>query len=168
MQRPILLIIVIILSVGLVPVRAQTLPGTSGTETAAGDHSIYLPQIYSEAARAERSAAQWETLEWQFSNDSYTGNPYDLIAGATFTHVESGEAITTGMFYVGGDTWAVRFTGTGRGRWELKTTSADKGSRRAAQRSYGRGRAGQQGFSLLPKAATGCSAGTQSLFAAIC
>ncbi|NJN18147.1 MAG: DUF5060 domain-containing protein, partial [Oscillochloris sp.] len=34
--------------------------------------------------------------------------------------------ITTGMFYVGGDTWAVRFTGTRPGTWELKTTSADK------------------------------------------
>ncbi len=69
---------------------------------------------------------QWESyLEWSLTNPGYTGNPFDLIATATFVHVESGETRTTGMFFDGNDTWKFRFTGTRTGVWTFTTSSDD-------------------------------------------
>jgi hypothetical protein len=69
---------------------------------------------------------QWTSyLEWSLANPSYTGNPFDLIATATFVHAESGETRTTGMFFDGDDTWKFRFTGTRTGVWTFTTNSDD-------------------------------------------
>jgi hypothetical protein len=66
-------------------------------------------------------------VEWQLPNDSWDGNPHDLEATATFTHAESGETITTPMFYAGGesDHWTFRFTATQPGEWAFETSSDD-------------------------------------------
>ncbi len=63
--------------------------------------------------------------EWTFKNPTYSGNPFDLIASATFTHSVSGETRTTEMFYAGNDTWKLRFTGTRTGIWNFITKSFD-------------------------------------------
>ena len=64
-------------------------------------------------------------LEWDLNNVSYSGNPYDLIATATFTHIASGETHTTEMFYDGSNTWKFRFTATKTGAWTVSTSSSD-------------------------------------------
>lgn len=73
----------------------------------------------------ESKTTLWSpTLEWTIDNDSYEGNPFDLVAKVTFTH-ESGEnKHVTEMFYAGDDAWKFRFTGTRAGEWTF-TTQAD-------------------------------------------
>ncbi len=74
----------------------------------------------------DREGTQWAPyLEWSLENASYEGNPFDLLATATFVHEGSGETRTTGMFHDGGATWKFRFTGTRTGRWTFVTSSAD-------------------------------------------
>lgn len=74
----------------------------------------------------DRAGTQWAPyLEWRLSKASHQGNPYDVVATATFTHDSSGERRTTGMYYDGGDTWAFRFTATRPGRWTFSTSSPD-------------------------------------------
>ena len=73
-----------------------------------------------------QSGTLWHPhLEWEITNPSYSGNPFDVIADVTFTHSESGEQITTQMFYDGGDMWRFRFSGTRTGEWSFVTSSAD-------------------------------------------
>ena len=77
-------------------------------------------------ATLDATGTQWAPyLEWSLANATYDGNPYDLMATATFVHTESGESHTTGMFYYGDDTWRFRFTGTQPGTWTFKTESPD-------------------------------------------
>ena len=64
-------------------------------------------------------------LEWRLGNPSYEGNPYDLIALATFEHEKTGEKRTTGMYYDGDNGWCFRFTGTRVGLWSFVTKSDD-------------------------------------------
>lgn len=64
-------------------------------------------------------------IEWSLDNPTHSGNPYDLVATATFVHGESLESRTTEMFYSGGDTWRFRFTGTQTGEWTFTTSSSD-------------------------------------------
>jgi len=64
------------------------------------------------------------TLEWTLKNDSYEGNPFDLVAKVTCTHESGKEKRVTEMFYAGDDTWKFRFTGTRTGKWTF-TTQAD-------------------------------------------
>lgn len=72
------------------------------------------------------TGSQWTPyLEWRLSNSTYEGNPFDLVATATFVHRDSGETRTTGMFYDGGDSWRFRFTGTRPGEWTFTTQSPD-------------------------------------------
>ena len=74
----------------------------------------------------DRSARQWEPMEWSLESPTYEGNPFDLVAKATFVHEDSGEKRTTGMFYAGhGSTWKFRFTGARTGTWEFTTSSED-------------------------------------------
>ena len=61
--------------------------------------------------------------EWEISNISAEGNPFDLIATAVFTHTESNAQHKTQMFYDGNATWKWRFTGTLVGEWTFFTTS---------------------------------------------
>ncbi len=77
-------------------------------------------------APLDQSGTLWAPfLEWSLKNPSCEGNPYDLVASATFTHRESGEIRTTPMFSAGENTWKFRFTGTRTGVWSLKTSSGD-------------------------------------------
>ena len=72
----------------------------------------------------DREGTLWAPyLEWSLQNTDYAGNPFDVIAQATFTHIVSGETRTTGMFYVGDDVWQFRFSGTQTGEWTFTTTS---------------------------------------------
>lgn len=74
----------------------------------------------------DRSGTLWGShLEWSLANPSYAGNPFDLEAAVTFTHVTSGEGRTTGMFYAGDSRWSFRFTGTRTGTWTFTTSSSD-------------------------------------------
>lgn len=78
------------------------------------------------AAELDRTGTLWApVLEWSFDNPSWSGNPFDLEATATFVHTESGETIKTGFFYDGGNTWKFRFTGTRVGTWTVVTSSSD-------------------------------------------
>ncbi len=76
-------------------------------------------------AEPMKKARLWEPVTWTFENPSYSGNPFDLVAKATFTHAPSGETIHTELFYDGGSIWRLRFTGTQTGRWDFVTRSAD-------------------------------------------
>ena len=64
-------------------------------------------------------------IEWSLENPSWSGNPFDLEASATFLHKDSGQQRTTPMFYDGGHTWKFRFTATRSGDWSIRTSSAD-------------------------------------------
>jgi hypothetical protein len=70
-------------------------------------------------------ARLWEPVDWTFQNTDYSGNPFDIIAKATFTHMHTGQKIRTELFYDGSNTWKLRFTGTQTGRWKFITESAD-------------------------------------------
>jgi hypothetical protein len=67
----------------------------------------------------------WQPADWVFANPSYSGNPYDLLAQATFTHLPTGRKIRTELYYDQCDTWKLRFTGTHTGRWTFVTESSD-------------------------------------------
>ncbi len=72
-----------------------------------------------------KKGTQWQpVVEWTLKNTDYSGNPFDLEANVTFVH-DSGETITTGMFYDGDDTWKFRVTGTRTGEWKFSTSSED-------------------------------------------
>lgn len=64
-------------------------------------------------------------IEKRFPNPSYSGNPFDLIATAQFTHTATDETITTELYYLESDTWAFKFTGTKPGAWSYITKSSD-------------------------------------------
>jgi hypothetical protein len=73
-----------------------------------------------------REGRQWRPyLEWSVANNTFAGNPFDLVATVTFVHSASGEKHTTEMFYDDGHTWRFRFTGTRPGQWAFTTSSAD-------------------------------------------
>lgn len=73
----------------------------------------------------DQTGVQWAPVDWRIENPSVEGNPFDLVARVTFTHLPSGEARTTEMFYVGEGTWSFRFTGTAPGTWTFASTSGD-------------------------------------------
>jgi hypothetical protein len=75
---------------------------------------------------AEGDTLPWSSVgEWELENDSYAGNPFDLLAAVTFTHQESGESVTTEMFYAGEGRWRFRFAANGLGIWSFETRSDD-------------------------------------------
>jgi hypothetical protein len=66
--------------------------------------------------------------EFQIPNVQYTGNPYDLVATATFTRQGGGETRTVDMYYDGDTatavgTWKFRFNGDLTGTWDITTSS---------------------------------------------
>ena len=63
---------------------------------------------------------RWEPIEWRFDGPAVE-SPYDVRATATFTHDE--EIRTTDLFFVGDDTYALRFTGTRPGEWRYRIES---------------------------------------------
>jgi len=70
-----------------------------------------------------RRAQIWQTVDWHIENVNGQGNPFDLMARATFTHLDSGRTRTTPVFYDGDETWTFRFTGTLEGKWRFSTVS---------------------------------------------
>jgi hypothetical protein len=67
----------------------------------------------------------WEPVEWKLENPRHNGNPFDLVAKATFTHKDTGREIQTELFYDSGDAWKLRFAGTRTGQWQFVTESAE-------------------------------------------
>ncbi len=85
-----------------------------------------LGHVLAQGSSLDRVGTLWAPyLEWEVTNPTYSGNPFDLVATVTFTHSTSGATHTTEMFYDGGDTWKWRFTGTELGTWTFESTSAD-------------------------------------------
>ena len=73
----------------------------------------------------DKTIPLWQYSQWSINDASYSGNPFDVEAKATFTHPQSGEKHTTGMFYNGGKRFNFRFTGTKLGKWTFKTESGN-------------------------------------------
>lgn len=71
------------------------------------------------------NAEVFDPVTISLSSDTWAGNAYDLDATATFTHTPTGQQITRGLYYDGGDTWRLRFTGLDSGEWTFQTNSAD-------------------------------------------
>lgn len=82
--------------------------------------------IHAQSQNLDQSGTLWAPyLEWNVSNPSYSGNPFDLLAEVTFVHAGSGETRTTQMFYSGSDEWRFRFTATRTGSWTFTSSSSD-------------------------------------------
>ena len=79
----------------------------------------------SECALGETPGVMWQYLEWTLTNDSWSGNPFDVLATVVFEHATSGATHTTEMFYAGASRWKFRFTGTRTGLWRFTTSSPD-------------------------------------------
>lgn len=71
------------------------------------------------------AVGQWQREILEFSNPGVTGNPFELVMDATFSHADSGTTITLPAYYAGNDTWKVGFMPTHVGRWTYTTMSAD-------------------------------------------
>src|SRR5690554_4351046 len=71
----------------------------------------------------DKTARLWQPfVQWELHYDLGPGqNPFDVEATAAFTHGETGEKRTTGLFYIGQQRWAFRFTGTRIGTWTFET-----------------------------------------------
>jgi hypothetical protein len=94
----------------------------NGQTIAESANNAYLPKDTLPA----REGTLWAPyLEWSLENPTYNGNPYDLVASATFVHEGSGETQETEMFYDGNERWKFRFTGTKVGEWHFTTSSQD-------------------------------------------
>jgi hypothetical protein len=90
------------------------------------DDAQAVDPLVHEGSQTAKTGELWGSyVEWSFSNDSYSGNPFDVVATVTFEHQGSGKTHTTEMFYADNDTWKVRFTGTRTGTWEFTTSSSD-------------------------------------------
>ncbi len=75
----------------------------------------------------QKSGTQWAPyVEWEIENESFEGNPFDVVATATFLHGRSGETRTTELFYAGDNIWKIRFCGTKPSRWTFRTESLDE------------------------------------------
>ena len=80
---------------------------------ALGCITMVMPSM---AAVMNKTGTQWAPfMEWSLTNSSFSGNPYDLVASATFNHQGSSASHKTEMFHVGNNTWKFRFTGTRTG-----------------------------------------------------
>jgi hypothetical protein len=64
-------------------------------------------------------------VEWRFENINYSDNPFDLMASATFTHLASGEMRSTDLFFIGDNSWELRFAGTRTGEWAFTIESSN-------------------------------------------
>ncbi len=64
-------------------------------------------------------------VDISFSNTSWSGNPFDLVAVVTFTHHGTGLKRRTEMFYNDNNEWKARFTPDRTGKWTYSTQSSD-------------------------------------------
>ena len=70
---------------------------------------------------------QWSPcLQWTVVNPTWSGSAFDVFATVKFTHYPSGDTRQTEMFFMGGKSWAFRFTGTRLGMWSFVTSSEDE------------------------------------------
>lgn len=60
--------------------------------------------------------------EWRLTYDAPVQDPFDVIADATFRHRTSGIERCSPLWYAGGDSWGIRFTGEKLGEWTVRTT----------------------------------------------
>jgi hypothetical protein len=73
---------------------------------------------------ARQEGTLWSPyVEWRLIYTDYSGNPFDVIAWAEFTHEPSGEQLRVPMFYAGGGQFRFRFSGTRTGLWYFVTES---------------------------------------------
>ncbi len=72
----------------------------------------------------DHSAKLWEPITWEYDGPLLS-NPFDIEVTATFTHTGSGTQIVTHLFYDGGVSWKLRFTGTETGNWSYITSCPD-------------------------------------------
>ena len=88
--------------------------------------SLYTAHAFAFVDGPNRTLSQWGSFgEWTLANPSFSGNPFDVEATATFSHNATGTQITTEMFYAGNNQWKFRFTATLQGNWQLTTSAAD-------------------------------------------
>lgn len=108
------------------PLQSTEVP-SSPTPLATARPTLTPPIVATEpTSELDATGVQWSPyIEWELPNPSYQGNPYDLMATATFIHTESGESRTTGLFYAGNDAWRFRFIGVRAGVWTFTTSSDD-------------------------------------------
>lgn len=121
------LMLALILTLILAPMLAGLpAPPASASPASVPPHPTTAP-----VTALDRTGRQWsDCLEWALTNPTWDGNPFDVLATATFTHETSGHTITTGMFFDPATqgqpaAWRFRFTGTRPGRWTFHTTSDD-------------------------------------------
>ncbi len=70
---------------------------------------------------------QWYPfIEWEITNPSAEGNPFDVMAKVIFTHDKTDDSITTHMFYDEDNIWKFRFTAKIPGDWFFTTISDDE------------------------------------------
>ena len=116
-------IALVLLATLLTSVSGSTRVATQGRP---GEADPGPPRANVQVAPQDKTGTQWYPyLEWTLVNTSFSGNPFDLIATATFRHTASGETRTTEMFYDGSDAWRFRFTATRTGEWTFTTASTD-------------------------------------------
>jgi len=65
-------------------------------------------------------------LEYTFVTTDYTGDPYDVVASATFTHTDL-ETYVVPLYFAGSNTWKLRFTGPRVGLYTFVTSSSHTG-----------------------------------------
>jgi hypothetical protein len=75
----------------------------------------------------DKTAPLWQYTQWSVDKVSHSGNPFDIVAKVTFSHIQSGEKHITEMFYNGSDQWNFRFTATLLGKWTFTTESDNAG-----------------------------------------
>ncbi|MCP5095930.1 MAG: DUF5060 domain-containing protein [Chloroflexi bacterium] len=108
-----------------VSVEATSSPDNTPVPTLPDPTPPVVVQI-DEGTSLDAIGTQWSPyIEWSLDNPSYDGNPFDVVAIATFVHEISGETRTTGIFFAGDDEWRFRFTGTQPGVWTFSTASDD-------------------------------------------
>jgi hypothetical protein len=72
-----------------------------------------------------RNATQYYPFEeWSVTNNSYSGNAFDVIATVTYTHTSGAQHVTQ-MFYDSNNTWKWRFSASLTGSWSFSTSSSD-------------------------------------------
>lgn len=64
-----------------------------------------------------------EPQSWSVPYPDPSENPFDVLASAVFTHVESGITASTDLFWIGDGTYEFRFTPTLTGLWTFETRS---------------------------------------------
>jgi len=88
--------------------------------------SAYCARVFGKEPVVNGQAGIYESVEWTFKDVSYRGNPFDIIAKAVFTHEQTGEKITTELYYDDGGVFKLRFTPTRIGLWKFVTSSKNK------------------------------------------